>query len=70
MKSLSDVVGAAGLQGYAEVALIIFFAVFVAVALRVLATRRRDLDHVARLPLEDDAPTTAPHAADSRGRNP
>lgn len=67
MKSLSDVVGAAGLQGYAEVALILFFVVFVAVALRVLATRRHDLDHVARLPLEDDAPTTASRAADSRG---
>lgn len=54
MKSISDVVGAAGLQGYAEVALVIFFAVFVAVALRVAFTRRADLDRVARLPLDEE----------------
>lgn len=54
MKSLSDVVGAAGLHGYAEVALVLFLAVFIAVVARVLLTRRGDLDRVARLPLEDD----------------
>jgi len=55
MKSLSDIVGASGLHVYAEVALLIFFAVFVAVVLRVTFTRGKDLDTVARLPLEDDA---------------
>lgn len=62
MKSISDVVGAAGLHGYAEVALILFFAVFVAVALRVLFTRRADLDRLARMPLDDT--TTPQHAAE------
>jgi hypothetical protein len=59
MKSLSDVVGSAGLQGYAEVALLIFFVVFVLVALRALTMRSRDLDHVARLPLDDDRPASS-----------
>ena len=55
MKSISDVVGAAGLQGYAEVALLIFFAVFVAVAIRVVFTKRADMDRMARLPLDEEA---------------
>jgi len=36
VKSISDVVSGAGLAGYAEIALLIFFLVFVAVGLRVL----------------------------------
>jgi hypothetical protein len=55
MKSLSDVVGASGLHGYAEVALVIFFAVFVAVLLRVTLSRRDELDRLSRLPLEDES---------------
>ena len=54
--SLSDLMGHAGLQVYAEVALIIFFLVFLLVMLRVLAPSRRhrsDLDEASRLPLED-----------------
>ena len=62
MKSISDVVGAAGLHGYAEIALILFFVVFVAVALRALFTRRADLDRLARMPLDDT--TTPQHAAE------
>lgn len=58
MKSLSDVIGASGLHGYAEVALVIFFVVFVAIALRVAFTRAQDLEHVSRLPLDDD-PTSS-----------
>jgi hypothetical protein len=54
MKSLSDVVGGAGLSGYAEVALILFLAVFVAVVLRVMFSNRRHLDAMARLPLDGD----------------
>lgn len=56
MKSIADVVGASGLAFYAEVALAIFFIVFVAVGLRLLAPTRQ-WEHVANLPLEDDAPT-------------
>ena len=54
MKSIADVVSAAGLAGYAEIALIIFFAVFMAVLIRVLFSRARNWDHAARLPLDDD----------------
>jgi hypothetical protein len=53
---LSDVVSAAGLAEYAIVALLIFFAVFVAVGLRLLLTGGDAFDRAARLPLEDDAP--------------
>ena len=68
MKSLSDVVGAAGLHTYAEIALIIFFVVFVLVVVRALMTRSRDLEHVARLPLDDDGTTSARDA--QRRRTP
>jgi len=59
MKSIADVVGASGLAFYAEVALAIFFVVFVAVGLRLLVPSRQ-WDHVARLPLEDDSPARPP----------
>lgn len=59
MKSLSDVVGAAGLQGYAEVALVLFLVVFIAVVARALGRRRQELDRIARLPLDDDAHSTS-----------
>ena len=54
MKSIADVVQASGLAGYAEIALVLFFAVFVAVGLRALTTNRAALDHAAHLPLEDE----------------
>lgn len=57
MKSLSDVVSGAGLHIYADVALIIFFAVFLAVLGRVLFTKRSHWEHEQHLPLEDDAPS-------------
>ena len=53
MKSIADVVSAAGLAIYAEVALAIFFIVFVAILFRVFASGRR-WDHAAHLPLDDD----------------
>ena len=56
MKSIADVVGASGLAFYAEVALAIFFVVFVAVGLRLFMSSRQ-WDHVANLPLEDDTPS-------------
>lgn len=55
MKSLSDVVSGAGLHIYADIALVIFLAVFVAILARVLFTRRSHWEHEANLPLEDDA---------------
>jgi cytochrome c oxidase cbb3-type subunit IV len=53
--SLSDLMGHAGLAGYAEVALVLFLAVFVGVVAWVYwPTRRGELDRASRLPLEDD----------------
>ena len=36
-------------------AFVLFLTTFVGVLLAVLATRRKDFDHVASLPLDDDA---------------
>lgn len=65
MKSISDVVSGAGLAGYAEVALIIFFLVFVAIGLRVLFARTTSFAHEAQLPL-DDTNTSATSARETR----
>jgi cbb3-type cytochrome oxidase subunit 3 len=72
MKSIADVVGASGLAGYAEVALLLFFLVFVVVSVRALATNRASIDRAARLPLDDDcafspdrASATMPSARES-----
>ena len=52
---LSDIMSAAGLSGYAEIALVLFLGVFIAVTLRTYApSRRRDMDAAALLPLQDD----------------
>jgi len=52
---LSDIMSHADLSGYAEVVLLLFLAVFIAVTLRTFApSRSRELDQVARLPLDDD----------------
>ena len=66
MKSIADVVSASGLAGYAEVALVIFFFVFIAIGVRALATNRAALDRAASLPLDDEsAPRTEPSSAAS-----
>ncbi|HSQ28488.1 MAG TPA: hypothetical protein VLN49_01485 [Gemmatimonadaceae bacterium] len=69
MKSISDVVSGAGLAGYAEVALIIFFLVFVAIGLRVLFARKTSFAREARLPLDDgsSAHVTPSAAQGARG---
>jgi cbb3-type cytochrome oxidase subunit 3 len=52
---LSDVVSHSGLAIFAEIALVLFFLVFVAVLVRTLRpSRRAELEHDARLPLEDE----------------
>ena len=62
--SLTDIVSAAGLAIYAQVALIIFVAVFIAIVIRTFApSRGRYMDEAARIPLEEDASFPA-----SRGR--
>lgn len=51
---LSDVVSGAGLSSFAEIALLIFLGVFIAVALRAFLSPRAAMDHAARMPLEDE----------------
>jgi len=53
MKSLTDVVSGAGLAGYAEVALLIFFLVFIAVGVRLFFSTG-SLADAARMPLDDE----------------
>jgi cbb3-type cytochrome oxidase subunit 3 len=45
-----------GLAIYAEIALVLFFIVFVVVVARIFTSRRADVERHARLPLEDDPP--------------
>ena len=57
---LSDIMSGAGLSGYAQIALIIFFIAFVAIAVWIfMPSRRAALDAASRLPLADDAPMTS-----------
>ena len=52
---LSDIMGNAGLSFYAQVALVIFFGVFIAVTLYTWKpSRRAELDDAAMIPLNDD----------------
>ena len=71
MKSLADVVGASGLSGYAELALLVFFITFIAVGIRALTADRAAMDHAARLPLDDDRIADAFRASpDADARDP
>ena len=55
---LSDIMSAANLSSYAEVALVIFCAVFIAIVIRTWApSRRAELEAAARIPLDDDVPS-------------
>ena len=59
---LSEIMSHAGLAGYAEVALVIFLVVFVAVAFRVLSpSRKAGYDAASRMPLDDERPVTPRH---------
>ena len=58
---LSDIVSAAGLHVYAEVALVLFLLVFIAVSIDLIA--KRHVEEFARarsLPLDDDSTTSSP----------
>ena len=57
--SLSDVVGAAGLTTWAEVALVIFFVVFLGIVYYVFSRRRGAWEHERHLPLDDGRPQDA-----------
>jgi cbb3-type cytochrome oxidase subunit 3 len=55
---LSDVVGHSGLSGYAEIALVLFLVAFAIVVARLLwPAKPGALDHVSRLPLDDETPS-------------
>lgn len=51
---LADVVGHSGLAGYAVIALILFFVVFVGIVVRVFwPSRREEVERDRFLPLDD-----------------
>ena len=52
---MRDVMQNAGLEVFAEVGILIFFATFVVVALRTLFRRHATYDDVSNLPLDDGA---------------
>lgn len=60
---LSDIMGNAGLSMYAEVALVIFLLVFIAVTIRLwMPGTQQAMRDVAMLPLNDDPSSAAkPH---------
>jgi cbb3-type cytochrome oxidase subunit 3 len=62
--NLTEIMSAAGLSRYAEIALVLFVVAFIVILVRIYApSRRRALERAARLPLEDDAeagPSTPP----------
>jgi cbb3-type cytochrome oxidase subunit 3 len=52
---LSDIMSQMGLESYAEVGLIIFLAVFAAIAVRLLwFSNKEEMAHASRLPLGAD----------------
>ncbi len=56
---LSDIMGHAGLSMYAQVALVLFLAVFIAVIIRTWApSRRREMQDAAMIPLNDELPAS------------
>jgi cbb3-type cytochrome oxidase subunit 3 len=63
---LTDVMSRAGLAGYAVVALVLFFLVFLAVLIWVFRpSNKKAMDRAAHLPLEDE-PGDAPAGDASR----
>ena len=57
MKSLTDVVSGAGLSGYAEIALIIFFVAFLGVVASLfLPSRQKTYERMRQLPIAPDTP--------------
>jgi cbb3-type cytochrome oxidase subunit 3 len=63
---LSDVMSAMGLSLYAEVALVIFFLVFVGIVAELAFRRRSPVwEHARRLPLDDGE--SEPFDSESRG---
>lgn len=56
---LSDIMGAANLSVYAEIAMILFIVVFIAIVIRIFSPgRKRTYDAASRMPLDDEHPQT------------
>jgi len=56
VRSLSDVIGNAGVSLLPQIALVIFFLVFVGIVAYVVLRRRGAWEHQRRLPLDDEPP--------------
>lgn len=55
--SLTDVMSAAGLSSWTELALVLCFITFVSIVVWVFVVRRKpSYDHLRNLPLDDDGP--------------
>jgi hypothetical protein len=70
---LRSVVEGMGQTGFAQVALILFFSVFLSVLIRESLRSKREVKHLSQLPLADDlaaapAPASAPMTAPSANR--
>lgn len=48
-----DVMQAAGLESYAELAIIIFFVTFTIISIKTILTRRSSFEQVSNLPLDE-----------------
>ena len=56
---LSDIMSAAGLSWYAEVAMVLFILAFLIIVWRVFRpSQRAEWEKQARMPLDDDHPVT------------
>ena len=56
MTGLSDVIGRAGVSLLPQIALVIFFLVFVGIVAYVVLKRRSAWEHARHLPLDDELP--------------
>ena len=58
--SLTDIMSAAGLSSWTEVALVLCFITFAAIVLWVFVARSKvSYDHMRNLPLEENSPSSA-----------
>ena len=56
---LSDIMGAAGLSVYAEIAMLLFLAAFIVIVFKLFSRRRQSTyDAASRMPLDDEHPQT------------
>ncbi|MCX5761537.1 MAG: cbb3-type cytochrome c oxidase subunit 3 [Gemmatimonadetes bacterium] len=56
---LSDIMGAANLSVYTEIAMLLFLAAFIAIVIATFAPgRQKTFDAASRMPLDDEHPQT------------